>query len=183
MQQSRWRVVTDGGSKTVEFATEFDLHAWLLQKIKSQELIIGKFTVHKETKMNEEKSSAEMGRETAHNMESMDVDIIEFYPNSNIKTKLIGWVHVYFPAFDLDVRGVMVILSKKGQLSSVFAKFPFGRGTHHLSGDQCKFHIVGFANQQRNKAVLAGIKDKLPEFVGQWIKEHQECEQLQELIK
>lgn len=86
---------------------------------------------------------------------NMKVEVIEFYPNENFekKSEVLGTFHVYLEEFDIDIKGVTFVKTKKGNFCFLPTKFGFDNNLKK----NIWFPTVSFANKNTQKLLIKNI--------------------------
>ena len=93
----------------------------------------------------------------------MNIEIIEFYPveRDEEKNRITGTIRIKLVDLGIHLLGIWVV-RENGRF---FFSLPGRNSTHHVTKEIIRYPFISFENKELNKALMAQIHLKAPEFI------------------
>ncbi len=105
----------------------------------------------------------------------MEIEIVDAYLiQTEKKEKDKGWsLHVYFPDWEMDIRGITLQKEKKGWM----LRMPFKKNFDSEEGKAISFPVISFLEKEKTRGFVQSIKEKAIPFVEKKVFEMMEEEE------
>ena len=103
---------------------------------------------------------------------NLKFEVVEFYPESKKKGQIKGSMHVYVPAWDMDIRGIrcMAIKKEKGDKPHYIFRLPEKKALDE-NGNIVRFPIISWTNPDMQKRFYAFLQSEGIAYIKKKLKE------------